>query len=97
MHFLRQCLQQNGTAPDSPHSPRSPRTPRSPGAATDLEEAEADAAEIYAAVKPSGSEPEWTGPLPQLQPTLRPYQRRAVHWMVTRERQQVLHEYTLST
>lgn len=50
----------------------------------------ADAAEIYAAVKPSGCEAEWTGPLPQLLPMLRPYQRRAVHWMVSRERQQVL-------
>ncbi len=101
MRFYFTCLQQNGTAPEAPRSPRTPRSPstprspRSPGAATNLEEAEADAAEIYAAVKPSGREPEWAGPLPQLQPTLRPYQRRAVHWMVSRERQQVLHRDVL--
>ena len=40
--------------------------------AANLEEAEADAAEIYAAVKPSGREPEWDGPLLQLMPTLPP-------------------------
>lgn len=75
----------------SPGSPRwlVARRPVSAGAAPAAEEAEADAAEIYAAVKPSGTEPEWEGPLPQLRPVLRPYQRRAVHWMVQRERQQV--------
>ena len=76
---------------EAPASPRWQAAGRSAaaGAAPPAEEAKADAAEIYAAVKPSGSEPEWQGALPQLRPVLRPYQRRAVQWMVQRERHQV--------
>ena len=73
-----------------PAPPPGLQSPRSaPGTAGAVEGAEADAAEIYAAVKPSGREPQWRDPLPQLRPELRPYQRRAVHWMVQMEQQQV--------
>lgn len=44
-----------------------------------------DAAELYTAVKPSGSEPQLPQDNPQLRPTLRPYQRRAAAWMMARE------------
>ncbi len=44
-----------------------------------------DVAELYAAVKPEGNETELTGDNPKLRPTLRPYQKRAAAWMVSRE------------
>lgn len=44
-----------------------------------------DVAELYAAVKPHGNEPELMGDNPRLRPTLRPYQKRAAAWMVARE------------
>lgn len=46
---------------------------------------EADALEIYKAVKPTGKERELQGDLPQLASTLHPHQRRAASWMVDRE------------
>ena len=49
------------------------------------DENEADAMEIYAAVKPSGDEPELTGELPELSARLHTYQRRSAAWMVCRE------------
>ncbi|KAK9844148.1 hypothetical protein WJX81_006007 [Elliptochloris bilobata] len=70
--------------PRSPRSPRIPRSPRSP--MSPAGEGGFDAAEIYAAARPSASAPELQGDLPALQPTLRPYQRRAAAWMVARER-----------
>ena len=47
---------------------------------------EREAAEVYAAVRPSGHEPAWAAPIPELRPTLRPYQARALAWMLRRER-----------
>ena len=47
--------------------------------------AEADALEIYTAVKPSGTERELEATLPQLTSTLHRHQRRAAAWMVDRE------------
>ena len=44
-----------------------------------------DVAELYAAVKPEGNEPELAGDNPKLRPTLRPYQKRAAAWMVSQE------------
>ena len=44
-----------------------------------------DASEIYGAVKPTGNELELSMDLPQLKPTLRGYQKRAVQWMINRE------------
>jgi len=51
---------------------------------------EREAAEVYAAVRPDGREPAWSANIPELRPTLRPYQNRALAWMVQRERAQVL-------
>lgn len=48
--------------------------------------AEADAMEIYTAVKPTGKERELEANLPQLTSTLHRHQRRAAAWMVDRER-----------
>lgn len=50
---------------------------------------EREAAEVYMAVRPDGREPAWKADIPELRPTLRPYQNRALHWMVQRERAQV--------
>jgi hypothetical protein len=47
--------------------------------------AEADAMEIYSAVKPSGRERALPGRLPELTSTLHAHQRRAAAWMVDRE------------
>ena len=55
----------------------------SPAAVPD--ENEADAMEIYAAVKPSGEEPELSGDVPELKAKLHRYQRRSAAWMVHRE------------
>eukprot|EP00775_Hariotina_reticulata_P006629 gene6629-6857_t len=44
-----------------------------------------DAAELYSAVKPRGAEPMLQQQPPQLLPQLRPYQRRAAHWMLSKE------------
>ncbi len=40
---------------------------------------------IYSAVRPSGEEPELQGDFPNLTVQLRPYQRRAAAWVVSRE------------
>ena len=55
----------------------------SPAAVDD--ENEADAMEIYAAVKPSGDEPELAGDPPELKARLHHYQRRSAAWMLQRE------------
>ena len=59
------------------------RQPGSPGT-TQLDN-RFDAAELYAAVKPDGNEPELLEKSAKLKPTLRPYQKRAAAWMVARE------------
>ena len=46
---------------------------------------EANALEIYTAVKPTGREPELQKALPELKAVLHPHQRRAAAWMVGRE------------
>ena len=56
------------------------------------ERVEREATEVYAAIRPDGTEAAWPGPIPELRPTLRPYQSRALAWMVQRERAaQVFH------
>lgn len=50
------------------------------------ERIEREATEVYAAIRPDGTEAAWLAPIPELRPTLRPYQSRALAWMVQRER-----------
>lgn len=45
-----------------------------------------EASQLYTAIKPRGDEPQFTADPPELRPLLRPYQRRAVAWMLQRER-----------
>ncbi|KAK7275887.1 hypothetical protein RIF29_17013 [Crotalaria pallida] len=45
-----------------------------------------DPAGFYEAIKPSKTEPRLEDDIPELLPKLRPYQRRAVFWMVEREK-----------
>ena len=82
-------MQQPGTRQDSAEA--------APAQQVSAEEASAqeaqhffDAAELYTAVKPSGREPELQQDLPQLNPVLRSYQRRAAAWMVAREKGQLV-------
>ncbi|KXZ52879.1 hypothetical protein GPECTOR_8g26 [Gonium pectorale] len=65
----------------------SPAGAGAPSAGTAL-----DVGWLYRAVKPSGTEPQWDGNPPELRPQLRPYQRRAVAWMLRRERHQEVEE-----
>jgi hypothetical protein len=68
-------------SPRHPSSPRSPRSPGGPpGAAVSF-----DAADLYREVKPLGNEPGTISEVPELKPSLRGYQRRAVHFMLSRE------------
>ena len=49
------------------------------------DENEANAMEIYAAVKPRGDEPEMMGDPPELKARLHTFQRRSAAWMLHRE------------
>ena len=49
------------------------------------DETEANAMEIYAAVKPRGDEPEMIGDPPELKARLHRFQRRSAAWMLHRE------------
>ncbi|KAJ1292442.1 hypothetical protein BS78_02G391500 [Paspalum vaginatum] len=51
-----------------------------------------DLAAFYEAVKPSINAEQLEGDLPDLVPQLRPYQLRAAHWMVQREKENTLHQ-----
>ncbi|EIE26712.1 hypothetical protein COCSUDRAFT_59229 [Coccomyxa subellipsoidea C-169] len=86
----------NQAGPSTPRKPRilsspgSPHSPKGGGSNQAFDEvvediAEADALEIYTAVKPSGTERELEATLPQLTSTLHRHQRRAAAWMVDRE------------
>ena len=44
-----------------------------------------DAAKLYSLVRPTGNEPKIQASFPDLKVQLRPYQARAVAWMVSRE------------
>lgn len=87
----RDAANRGGTATDGEAMLKSPKSPTAvdPGDGPHVP-GSFDAAEIYAAVKPTGKEPELTAALPQLRPTLRGYQRRAAQWMIRRERGQGL-------
>ena len=88
LHMTQALLQRQASCtPDSAAiNSTSPPSASMSVAADDLLEGEGfDAAELYAAVKPSGNEPQLPQDNPKLRPTLRPYQRRAAAWMVGRE------------
>ena len=73
----------------SPHSAVSPRSARGSSPRGVLTTAAVEVgmqiADIYAAVRPTGREPQLQGSFPELTVQLRPYQRRAAAWMVSRE------------
>lgn len=81
------CSPRKGADPPAATWPGSPRSPLA-GSAAAAAAAAFDAAELYAAVKPSGREPELPAGATSatLLPTLRRYQARAALWMVQRER-----------
>ncbi|XP_057980815.1 uncharacterized protein LOC131166357 isoform X2 [Malania oleifera] len=56
------------------------------GASISRQHARFDACGFYEAIKPSKSEQMLIDDIPDLLPELRPYQRRAAHWMVQREK-----------
>ncbi len=74
-----------------PASPRAPLSPRLGGAGSPTRAGAAggsgfSASALYNLVKPTGKEPQYTNPVPELLPVLRQYQRRGVAWMLQRER-----------
>ena len=50
-----------------------------------MQDSRSIAADVFSAVRPTGKEPELSGSFPQLTVEMRPYQRRAVGWMISRE------------